>query len=59
VSHVIGFVRFWYDFIVGDDAWLAAGVVTAIALTALLGAWWVMVVAVIAVLLVSVARAAR
>ena len=59
MKYVIGFLRFWYDFIVGDDPWIAAGVVAAIGLTALIGAWWVMVVAVIAVLTGSVWRAAR
>ena len=46
------FVAFWYDFIVGDDWVVAAGVVVALALSAVLArsgiqAWWVMLIAVI------------
>ena len=57
------FGRFWYDFLVGDD-WLAAlGAVAALGLTAALtGArnpWWLLPVAIAAVLTVSVRRAAR
>jgi hypothetical protein len=64
VKYVVGFFRFWYDFIVGDDWWIAAGVVVAIGLTALiahsgLNAWWLLLVSVIAVLVVSVRRGAR
>ena len=61
---IIAFARFWYDFIVGDDWLLAAGVVGAIALTALIAgqgvpAWWVMPVCVIALLAGSLWRASR
>jgi hypothetical protein len=64
VRYVVAFLRFWYDFVVGDDWRIAAGVVAAIGLTALLAhhgvaAWWVMVASVIAVLLGSVRRGAR
>ena len=64
MKYVAGFFRFWYDFIVGDDWRIAAGVVTAIGLTALIAhrdidAWWLMVVSVIAVLIGSVRRGAR
>lgn len=57
------FGRFWYDFLVGDD-WLAAlGAVAALGLTAALtgehNPWWLLPVAVAAVLAVSVRRAAR
>jgi hypothetical protein len=56
------FLRFWYDFIVGDDWTVAAGVVVALAATALLAhvglpAWWLLPVAVVVVLTVAVARA--
>jgi len=59
-----GFFRFWYGFIVGDDATIAAGVVVALAGTALLAradvpAWWLLPVAVVALLGVSLARAVR
>lgn len=61
---LVGFGRFWYDFIVGDD-WIVAAVVTAaVAVTfalskAGIAAWWLLPVAVFAVLALSVARAAR
>ena len=58
------FGRFWYDFIVGDDWRLAVGVVVALAAGYLaahhgVNAWWLMPVAVAALLGVSVTRAAR
>ena len=58
------FLRFWYEFIVGDDWVVAAGVIVAIGLTALLAttsipAWWVMPVAVVALLFGSLRRALR
>ena len=62
--YIRGFGRFWYDFIVGDDWRIAAGIAVAIAVTALIAdqgiaAWWVMPVAVVALLLASLRRAAR
>jgi len=64
VKYIRQFLRFWYDFIVGDDWRIAAGVVAAIGLTALVAhrgfaAWWLMVVLVIVVLIGSVRRGAR
>jgi membrane protein implicated in regulation of membrane protease activity len=61
---VFAFLRFWYDFIVGDDWLIAVGVVAAIALTALIAhhgleAWWVMPLAVVALLASSLRRALR
>jgi hypothetical protein len=58
------FARFWWDFIVGDDWRVAAGVALAFGLTALLAAtsvaaWWLLPVAVAAVLWLSLRRAAR
>jgi hypothetical protein len=63
VKYVVAFFRFWYDFIVGDDWRIAAGVVAAIGLTALIAhgginAWWLLLVSVIAVLVASVRRGA-
>ena len=57
------FGRFWYDFLVGDD-WIAAALaMAALGLTAALAEahnpWWLLPVAVAAVLTVSVRRAAR
>jgi hypothetical protein len=59
------FLRFWYDFIVGDDWTIAAGVVIALAVTAVLAhngmksAWWLLPLVVAAGLTVSVLRAVR
>jgi phosphomannomutase len=58
------FARFWWDFVVGDDWRAAAGVLLAIAATAILAAaginaWWLMPIAVGAVLWLSLLRAAR
>ena len=53
-----------WDFVVGDDWITAIGVVAALGLTALIAgaggaAWWVMPVAIVALLALSVGRAAR
>ena len=58
------FAAFWYDFIVGDDWVVAVGVVAALALSALLArsgiqAWWVMLIAVLLLLSISLWRATR
>jgi hypothetical protein len=57
------FVRFWWDFVVGDDPLAAAGVAAAIGLTAALAAagvaaWWLLPLAVGGVLYVSLRRSA-
>jgi hypothetical protein len=64
MKYVIAFLRFWYDFIVGDDWRVAVGVAAALGLTALLAhndiaAWWVMPIAVVSVLFGSLRRATR
>jgi hypothetical protein len=56
-------MRFLWDFVVGDDWRIAAGVVVAIGVTALaagtsVAAWWILPVAVAGLLAVSVWRAA-
>ncbi|MBV8081081.1 MAG: hypothetical protein JO186_11990 [Actinobacteria bacterium] len=59
MSRIAAFGRFWWEFVVGDD-WVAAlGVVVAVAVTAALAAWWVLPLAVLAVLYVSLQRAAQ
>jgi hypothetical protein len=64
VRRISAFGRFWWDFVVGDD-WLAAvGVVLAIGATAALAhdgvtAWWLLPLAVLLVLYVSLRRATR
>jgi hypothetical protein len=64
MSYVKSFGRFWWDFIVGDDWRVAAGLGVALALTWLLehydvAAWWLLPVAVAVVLAVSIRREAR
>jgi len=64
MRYVVGFFRFWYEFIVGDDWLVAAGVVAALALTWVLAhngvsAWWMMPVAVVGLLVTSLWRATR
>ncbi len=63
MKHVRAFGRFWWDFIVGDDWHVAAGVALALGLTKLLTAegvnvWWLLPAAVAFLLAVSVWRAA-
>ena len=58
------FGLFWWDFIVGDDYRVAAGIVMVLGLSALLShrgipSWWLALVAVPALLAVSVGVAAR
>jgi hypothetical protein len=64
MKYVIAFGRFWYEFVVGDDWRVAAGIVAAIALTAILAgagvtAWWVMPLAVVATLFASLWQGTR
>ena len=59
---LVGFGRFWWDFVIGDD-WLAAVLVAiAIGATAAIAhdgvtAWWLMPVAALGVLWLSLRRA--
>jgi hypothetical protein len=58
------FAQFWWDFVVGDDWLVAVGIVIAFGLTALLAAasvpaWWLLPLAVAAVLWLSLQRAVR
>jgi hypothetical protein len=64
VTRVRAFLQFLYDFVIGDDATIAAVVVIALGATAIIAgtkvaAWWVMPFAVAAILAVSVLRAGR
>ncbi len=59
-----GFAAFWWDFIVGDDWRIAAGVIVALGLTAALAmttvpTWWLMPIAVGLLLASSLWRAVR
>jgi hypothetical protein len=63
VKRIRAFGYFWWDFVVGDDWRTAAGVIVALGVTAALvaaglNAWWLMPVAVAAVLALSLRRAA-
>ncbi|MDT5015011.1 MAG: hypothetical protein QOD39_1171 [Mycobacterium sp.] len=58
------FLRFWYDFIVGDDWRVAVGVGLALAGTAVLAhanvpAWWLLPAAILVLLALSLLRVAR
>ncbi|MCL4545857.1 MAG: hypothetical protein M1118_14925 [Chloroflexi bacterium] len=62
MNYVAGFFAFWYDFIVGDDWTVAAGVLVALLITALLvhaqiTAWWLMPLAVLLLMTSSLWRA--
>jgi hypothetical protein len=64
MSYLRAFGRFWWDFVVGDDWRVAVGLVAALGLSALLvhqsvPAWWLLPVAVVALLAESLRRAAR
>ena len=64
MRYLKNFLLFWYDFIVGDDWVIAAGVVLALVASALLArrelnAWWLMPVAVVVLLVVSLWRETR
>lgn len=62
-SSLLAFWAFLYDFIVGDDWQITAGIVLAFAVTALVsaapGAWWVVPIAVLALLPYGTLRAIR
>jgi hypothetical protein len=64
MRHSRAFVRFWWDFVVGDDWRIAAGVAAALGLCALLvhesgPAWWLLPLAVLALLAESLRRVIR
>ena len=63
-GRIEAFLRFLWDFIVGDDWRIAAGVVVALGITALVAdtsvaAWWILPLATVVLLAVSVWHAAR
>jgi hydrogenase/urease accessory protein HupE len=62
VRHLRSFGRFWWEFVVGDDWLVAVLIAVAIGVTAALAhsgvsAWWLMPVAVVLVLWLSLRRA--
>lgn len=61
---IAAFFAFWYDFIIGDDWTVAAGVVIALVVTGLLvlggfTVWWPMPLVVLLLLAASVQRVMR
>ena len=63
-ARIKAFGAFWYDFIIGDDWLVAAGVVIALALTYALSrttvpAWWLLPLGLAVLLPVSLWREAR
>jgi hypothetical protein len=64
MRYIIAFLKFWYDFIVGEDWTIAASITVAIAVTFWLvrsniQAWWLLPIAAVLTLGVSVWRATR
>jgi hypothetical protein len=64
MRYLRSFAVFWWDFIVGDDWRVAAGVAVALGITAVLtdnglSAWWLLPLAVAFLLGRSLQRAAR
>jgi len=64
LSWIVGFARFWYGFIIGDDWTLAATVVVGLGITALLlslhiTAWWLVPALVIVTIAADLRRAGR
>ncbi len=64
MRRVRAFLAFWYDFAVGDDWTVAAGVVLALVVTwgvtrLHVAAWWVMPCAAILLLQISLLRVIR
>jgi hypothetical protein len=64
MSRLVRALEAVWEFVVGDDPMLALGVVVALGVTALIAgagaaAWWIMPVAVLLLLALSLRRAAR
>jgi len=64
MNRLAAFGRFWWDFVIGDDWLVAVLIAVAIGVTAALAhsgvnAWWLMPVAVLFVLWLSLRRAIR
>jgi hypothetical protein len=64
MSHLRSFGRFWWNFVVGDDWLVAAGIAVVLGVTALLidrgvDAWWLLPPGVAVVLAGSLRRATQ
>jgi hypothetical protein len=63
-TRIRAFAAFWYDFVIGDDWLVAAGVVISLALTyalskAAVPAWWLVPLFLVLLLPISLWRATR
>jgi hypothetical protein len=63
-ARIRAFAAFWYDFVIGDDWLVAAGVVVSLAITYALSrtavpAWWLVPLSLVLLLPVSLWRATR
>jgi len=64
IHRIRAFAAFWYDFIIGDDWLVAAGVAAGLALTyglsrTVVPAWWLMPLFLVLLLPLSLWRATR
>ena len=59
MRYVRSFLLFWWNFVVGDDWRVAAGLAVALAVTWVTHAWWLLPVAVALLLVESVLRESR
>jgi hypothetical protein len=64
LRYLRSFLRFWWEFVVGDDWRVAAGLALALGLTSLLthngiNAWWLLPIAVALLLAGSLRRVTR
>jgi hypothetical protein len=62
MRYLVGFGKFWYDFVIGDDWMIAAAIAVTLLVLALLGKstlWWLLPLVVILALGVSLVRGTR
>ena len=64
MKYLVAFGRFWWSFVIGDDWTVALGVGIALGVTAVLAhndvnVWWLLPVAVVAILAASLWRATK
>jgi hypothetical protein len=64
IRRLKAFGAFWYDFVIGDDWLVAAGVVLALVITALASTvttavWWIVPIAIVVLLPLSLWRETR
>jgi hypothetical protein len=59
VRYVRSFLLFWWNFVVGDDWRVAAGLAVALTVTWVTHAWWLLPLAVALLLVESVLRESR